>query len=175
MYILSLLLHSWFPPLRTFLLLPEKEPFVPLCVIQGSVFFFFSGNLPSLHTGGHQYVVSGWGREWKWLSAIIYSDIELAQGWSIQSSPGKKNSFQTFHEAMVAWHLYLNQSDVKEQSEECGTATGPREKTPHSPSSSLHLPFARSVCVLTVCTNLYLKNSKDLTSFIQEPLTHILL
>lgn len=52
------------------------EFFVPPWMIQVRV---YSVEIPFAAHKGHQYVVSGWRRELKWLSAIIYSDIELAQ------------------------------------------------------------------------------------------------
>lgn len=90
MYTSSPLPQSWFPPLRTVFLLPpqKKETFCPSAHDSGQG--VFSGNLPSLHTGDINMKLVVAERGWKWLSAIIYSDIELAQAWSIQSSLRKK-------------------------------------------------------------------------------------
>lgn len=52
------------------------EFFVPLWMIQVRV---YSVEIPLTTHKGHQYVVSGWRRQLKWLSAIIYSDIQLAK------------------------------------------------------------------------------------------------
>lgn len=67
---------------------PKKETFCPSAHDSGQG--VFSGNLPSLHTGDINMKLVVAERGWKWLSAIIYSDIELAQAWSIQSSLRKK-------------------------------------------------------------------------------------
>ncbi len=66
---------------------------------------------------------------------------------------------------MVAWHLYLNQVDVKAWTRSTPGPEGHMGKYPVHPPDSLHPWLADCAYILTVCTHLYVNTSEDLTIY----------
>lgn len=67
---------------------------------------------------------------------------------------------------MVAWHLYLNQADVKAWSWSTAGPEGHKGKYPVHRLDSLHPWLADSAYILTVCAHLYSNTGEDPTLFI---------